>query len=209
MYSAAVVVTGLMLSMSDAASAPATSTVVNLQRAYEAELNSAAAFSAFARRAEQEGFVQVARLFRAMVLGEHAHAQNHADVMRALGALPRAAIAEIEVRSTRENLEAAIARETFDRDAMYPTLLGEAREIRDLAPRGTLALAMAVETAQLKMLHAALEHMDSAGGVGGELCVSKRSGYVTACASSSLAKGETCRPGASGAAERVNDGMVR
>ncbi|HET9594689.1 MAG TPA: ferritin family protein [Anaeromyxobacteraceae bacterium] len=189
-----VVVVGLMLS--SAVGAPATSTVVNLQRAYEAELNAAAAFSAFARRAEQEGFVEVARLFRAMVLGEHAHAQNHADVMRALGAQPRAAIAEIEVKSTRENLEAAIARETFDRDAMYPTLLGEAREIRDLTPRGTLALAMAVETAHLKMLQAALEHMDSPGEVAGELCVARRSGYVTACAGPAPIMPTASSPGA-------------
>lgn len=191
---------GVLFSTPALALPPPTSTVTNLQTAFEEELNAAANFRAFASKAEQEGFARAARLLRALALGEEAHAQSHAQVMRSLGAQPHAAVAAVEVRSTRENLEAAIARETFGRDAMYPTLLGEAREIRDAAPLATLGVAMFVERAHVKLLQQALQELEAARGVDGELCVSRRSGYVTRCAPAALA----CQSPASATLELVD-----
>jgi rubrerythrin len=54
------------------------------------------------------------------VRAEEIHAGNHADVIHTLGAEPKAEVEAFPVKSTRENLEAAIKGEVYERDEMYP-----------------------------------------------------------------------------------------
>lgn len=170
----------MLLSMPAVVRATPTSTLMCLQAAFEAEVNAARTFSAFAHQAEQEGLAGVGRLFQAVALAENVHAEKHAEVIRSLGGQPRAALAEVEVKSTRENLRAAIARDTFDREAMYPTLLGVAREVGDTTPRSTLGVAMFMEKIHVKLFEEALRSLDAHVDTTGEFCVSRRSGYVSA-----------------------------
>lgn len=176
-------------------------TVVNLQRAFQAEVQAAEAFNAFARRAEQEGFRRAARLLRAVALGEQAHARSHGEVLRALGAEPRAPRAEVELRGTRENLAAAIAREDFERAVLYPTLLGDARELGDPTPVRTFSVAMLVERAHLELLRTALTEL-SAGGAADRLCVKRSSGHVVRCGAGAP-EGAACCPAEDAALEPV------
>lgn len=200
-----VVVAVGMLSSTPALALPApSSTITNLQDAFEAELNATERFSSFARGAEQEGLPHAARLLRAIARAEEIHAQNHAEVLRALGAQPRAIVAAVEVRSTHENLRTAIDAETSDRDGRYPWWLGAAREIGDAAPLATLGVAMFVERAHVLLLEEALRGVESgrdAPPAAGELCVSRRSGYVTRCDQPSTL---ACRSQAHPSLEQVN-----
>jgi rubrerythrin len=159
----------------------ASSTVTHLQAAFEAELNASQTWKAFARGAEREGLHGVARLFEALATADGVHAQNHAEVLRALGAPPRATVTEVEARSTRANLQEAIARETFGRDGAYPTWIAAAREVGDPTPLSTLRIAMWTERSHVEMLEKALRDLDRPAAAALELCVSPRSGHVAAC----------------------------
>ncbi|MDD4998359.1 MAG: rubrerythrin family protein [Syntrophales bacterium] len=85
-----------------------------LREAFAGESQANRKYLAFAAKADQEGFPQAARLFRAAADAETIHAHSH---LRALK----------EVRSTRENLEAAVAGETHEFKSMYPGMIESAR----------------------------------------------------------------------------------
>src|SRR3974390_2910976 len=83
-------------------------TLENMQAAYNGESNAHARYLAFAKQADSEGYGQVASLFRAAARAENIHATNHAAVIQVLGAVPQARVEDPIVKSTSENLEAAI-----------------------------------------------------------------------------------------------------
>jgi rubrerythrin len=89
--------------------------VDDLKNAFADESQANRRYLAFARKADEEGFLQIARLFRAAAEAETIHALNH---LRVVG----------QARSTKENLEAAIAGETFEFKKMYPEYLSTARQ---------------------------------------------------------------------------------
>src|SRR5271166_4113130 len=102
-------------------------TVENLQTAFNGESNAHARYLAFAVKADQEGYGEVASLFRAAARAEEIHAANHAAVIKELGGVPQAKIEKPDVKTTRDNLQAAIKGETYERDTMYPEFLKQAR----------------------------------------------------------------------------------
>ncbi len=81
--------------------------IENLRDAFSGESQANRRYLAFAQKAEKEGFVQIAKLFRAAAEAETIHAFNHLKIME-------------EVKSTYENLETAISGETFEFSKMYP-----------------------------------------------------------------------------------------
>ncbi|MCP8310652.1 MAG: rubrerythrin family protein [Candidatus Methylarchaceae archaeon HK01M] len=93
-------------------------TVENLKNAFAGESKANRRYLAFARKAEAEGYMQVAKLFRAAAEAETIHALNH---LRVLG----------EIRSTVENLDTAISGETFEYTKMYPEYLSIAKKEED------------------------------------------------------------------------------
>lgn len=101
--------------------------LVDLQTAYEGEINARARYLAFARQADAEGYGEVASLFRAAARAEEVHAENHAAVIRTLGGIPFARVDGPMVRSTRDNLIAVVEIEVEERDQMYPKFIADAR----------------------------------------------------------------------------------
>ncbi len=102
-------------------------TLKNLQAAYNGESNAHARYLAFAQKAKDEGYQQVASLFQAAADAEAIHAANHGAVIRKLGATPEAKIETPTVKSTAENLQEAIKGESYERDTMYPQFIEQAR----------------------------------------------------------------------------------
>ena len=90
-------------------------TVTNLKNAFAGESQANRRYLAFARKAEEEGFKQVAKLFRAAAEAETIHALNHLRVMD-------------EIKSTVNNLDTAISGETFEYTKMYPEYLSIAKQ---------------------------------------------------------------------------------
>ena len=103
-----------------------TATVTNLLAAYEGESNAHSKYILFAAKADAEGWLGAASLFRAAARAEEIHAKNHARVLKQLCAEPKRQISPSEVKSTLENLKAALAGEEYEIAAMYPGFIMEA-----------------------------------------------------------------------------------
>ena len=86
----------------------------NLAVAFAGESQANRKYLAFAQAAEKEGFGQIARLFRAAADAETIHAHAHLRNMGGVG-------------STLENLEAAVAGETYEYTEMYPPMVEQAK----------------------------------------------------------------------------------
>ncbi len=155
--------TALALALAAGAEASAT-TLENLQAAYNGESNANARYLAFADKAQSEGYGEVASLFRAAARAEKIHATNHAAVIEKMGALPKAQIETPLVKSTRENLEAAVKGETYERDTMYPDFLKQARVDRNTRAVRTFNLAKSAEAEHAKLYAAALANLDHLKG---------------------------------------------
>ncbi len=86
----------------------------NLKDAFAGESQAHMKYLAFAEKAEQEGFPNVARLFRAVAFAEVQHAHYHLRQLEG-------------IQSTAENLQAAFQGEDFEIEHMYPayTAVGE------------------------------------------------------------------------------------
>jgi len=129
----------------------------NLQDAFAGESQANRKYLAFAVKAEEEGYPQVARLFRAAAEAETIHAHNHLREMGGIG-------------STRENLEAAIGGETYEFEKMYPAMIDEARaEGRDAALR-SFNFANEVEKVHAELYRKALENLGSNADVDYHVC---------------------------------------
>ena len=101
-------------------------TIQNLLAAFEGESNAHAKYTAFAVKADEDGFHGAASLFRAAGRAEQIHATNHARVIKQLGGTPHCEIHAVNVGTTLENLKAALSGEQHEIDVMYPGFLAEA-----------------------------------------------------------------------------------
>jgi rubrerythrin len=90
-----------------------TKTEQDLQDAFAGESQANRRYLAFAKKADAEGYKQVARLFRAAAEAETVHALNH---LREFGG----------IKNTKENLEVAIGGETYEFQSMYPKMIEDA-----------------------------------------------------------------------------------
>ncbi len=118
----------------------------NLQNAFAGESQANRKYLAFAKRAEEEGYAQAARLFRAAAAAETIHAHNHLREMQGVG-------------STRANLMAAINGESYEFQQMYPAMIADAKaEGQDRAIR-TFHLANEVEKVHAALYRKALESL--------------------------------------------------
>lgn len=101
-------------------------TLDNLQAAFNGESNANARYLAFAKQAEAEGYGKVASLFRAAARAEQVHFEWHAKLIKGLGAVPTANIEAPVVKTTTENLQAAMEGEIYENTVMYPEFLAKA-----------------------------------------------------------------------------------
>ena len=114
----------------------------NLKEAFAGESQANRKYLAFAKKAEQEGFINVARLFRTAAEAETIHALGH------LGAMDG-------IKSTAENLRSAVAGETYEHTEMYPPMLQQAIEDDHRAKR-MFAYASKAEAVHAKLYQMAL-----------------------------------------------------
>jgi len=120
----------------------------NMQEAFAGESQANRKYLAFAKKADEDGFGQVARLFRAAAEAETVHAHAH---LRAMGA----------VKGTVENLEEAIKGEGHEFRRMYPGFVREAEEEGNKPAYYSLKNAMAVEEIHYHLYSEALEAVRS------------------------------------------------
>lgn len=152
------------VSFGSAAVKESTSTLDNLQTAFNGESNANARYLAFAEKADKEGFGAVASLFRAAAKAEEIHARNHGDVIRKMGATPVLNLEPIEVKTTQANLKAAIAGEKHERDIMYPEFVEAAKRENATAAIRTFTYALKVEAVHAVLYQDALDNLTKRTG---------------------------------------------
>lgn len=136
-----------------------TTTLDNLQAAYNGESNAHMRYLAFAEKADQEGYGEVASLFRAAAKAEEVHAANHSVVIKKLGGTPQAKIETPVVKSTEENLQAAIKGESYERDTMYPEFVKQARAEANRDAVQTFNYAKTAEAGHARLYSQALNDL--------------------------------------------------
>ena len=119
-------------------------TLENLLAAFAGESQANRKYTIFARKAEEEGHKQAARLFRAAAHAEAIHAANH---LKAAG----------KVLSTRENLQTALEGEDYEVKSMYPLMLAEAEQAGEKKAATSFRWALEVEKIHAALYHLALE----------------------------------------------------
>ena len=107
-----------------------TKTIENMQSAYKGEKTATAKYEAFSKKAEEEGYHNIALLYNAVSAAENIHATNHKAVIEDAGATVPIITPEYEVKTTKENLSDDINGEAYEAKTMYPDFLKTA-EIAD------------------------------------------------------------------------------
>ena len=118
----------------------------NLKESFAGESQANRTYLAYAKKAEKEGYPQVAKLFRAAAAAETVHAHNH---LKELGG----------IRSTKENLEEAITGESFEFKEMYPKMIKEAEEEGNKGALRSFNFANEVEETHAALYIKALENL--------------------------------------------------
>lgn len=118
----------------------------NLNEAFAGESQANRTYLAFAKKAEQEGFLQVAKLFRAAADAETVHAHAH---LRAAGG----------IRGTAENLKMAIGGETHEFTSMYPRMIVDAETEGQQVALRNFKFANAVEKVHAGLYQKALDNL--------------------------------------------------
>jgi len=121
-----------------------TKTDENLKDAFAGESQANRRYLAFARKAEEEGFTQVAKLFKAAAEAETIHALNH---LRITG----------QIKSTLENLDTAVYGETFEFKEMYPEYIDSAKQEGNKQAAWSFDVANKVEQIHAKLFTKAID----------------------------------------------------
>jgi len=120
----------------------------DLKAAFAGESQANRKYLAFAKKADAEGFAQVAKLFRAAADAETVHAHAHLRVMGA-------------VDDTASNLENAASGEAHEFESMYPGFIEQAEKEGNKGAVSSFRNAMAVEEIHHGLYNDALESVEA------------------------------------------------
>jgi len=119
----------------------------NLQHAFAGESQANRKYLFFAEKAEEEGHKQIARLFHAAADAETVHAHNHLKVMQG-------------IKSTQDNLKAAISGENHEFTEMYPGFIKQAEAEGEKKAKDSFDLANKVEQIHHRLYQTALSLLE-------------------------------------------------
>jgi len=122
----------------------------DLKAGFAGESQANRKYLAFAKKADEEGYSQVAKLFRAAAAAETVHALNH---FRALG----------EIKTTKENIEAAVAGEHYEAVTMYPDFIKDAEADNNKKALASFRWALEVEKVHEALYRKALATLSAKG----------------------------------------------
>ncbi|MDF2546408.1 MAG: rubrerythrin [Anaerosolibacter sp.] len=123
-------------------------TLEHLMAAFAGESQANRKYLAYAKKAEAEGKINAAKLFRAAAEAETLHAHKHFEVAG-------------KIKDTAANLKDAVAGETYEYKDMYPEFLKAAEEEGNQAAIRTFTYALKAEEVHAKLYEEALADMDS------------------------------------------------
>ena len=132
-------------------------TLDNLMEAFAGESQANRKYLAYSKKAEKDGKINAAKLFKAASDAETLHALKHFEVAG-------------KIHSTADNLKDAVAGETHEYKDMYPDFVKEAEADGNKAALMSFTFAMKAEEVHAKLYQEALENLDQAEEVFYYLC---------------------------------------
>lgn len=129
----------------------------NLMEAFAGESQANRKYTAYASRAEAEGNMDAAKLFRAAADAETIHALRHFETAG-------------KINSTADNIKSAIKGETYEYKEMYPDFLAEAVAVNDKEAQRTFTFAMKAEEVHARLFTQALKNISKTVEVFYYLC---------------------------------------
>ena len=121
-------------------------TDANLKAAFAGESQANRKYLAFAKKAEEEGLPQIAKLFRAAAEAETVHAHNHLRIAGKIG-------------MTVSNLDEAINGETYEFRQMYPEFIAVAQKEKNKQAEWSFNIANQVEEIHAGLYKKALDSL--------------------------------------------------
>jgi len=118
----------------------------DLHQAYTGEAKAVLRLQLYAEKAEQEGYPQIAKLFRVVSLSERIHGVRSLRLMR-------------EIRSTEENLKQAFQSEVEVAEVAYDNFIKHATEAGEEAAAKVFTQSRDVEDFHAKLYKEAMQHM--------------------------------------------------
>lgn len=132
-------------------------TLENLMTAFSGESEANRKYTAYAKKAEQDGKLNAAKLFKAASDAETIHALKHFEVAGKIG-------------TTADNLQDAVAGETYEYKDMYPDMVKEAEAVGKTAAVRSFTFAMKAEEVHAKLYQEALANLDETEEIFYYLC---------------------------------------
>lgn len=132
-------------------------TLKNLMAAFTGEAEANRKYTGYANKAEKEGKMNAAKLFRAAADAETLHALKHFEVAGKIG-------------STADNLKDGVAGENYEYKEMYPDFVKEAEAEGNKAALMSFTFAMKAEEVHAGLYQEALENLDQTEEVFYYLC---------------------------------------
>ncbi|MCD4739471.1 MAG: rubrerythrin family protein [Anaerolineae bacterium] len=128
-------------------------TKANLEAAFAGESQARMKYTAFADKAQREGYPEVERLFRAIAYAEQVHAINHLRVLGGIG-------------DTASNLAAAWGGENYENTEMYPAFEAVAKLQAEKGALRSIHFALEAEKIHEKMYAEAGESVKTGSDIG-------------------------------------------
>ena len=119
----------------------------NLMAGFTGEAEANRKYTAYAKKAEKDGFLNAAKLFRAAADAETLHALKHFEVAGMVG-------------DTASNLKDGIAGETYEYKEMYPPFIETAKAEGNNAAVMTFTFAMKAEEVHARLYEEALDNLE-------------------------------------------------
>ena len=133
-------------------------TIDNLKAAILGETTANAKYTAFAKKAAEEGYAKVSKLFEAIAHAESIHANNHKQILANLTKEPYVIIPDsFTVATTEENLADAIKGETYESTTMYPEFINQAKTDEEKGAVTSFDYAFQTEKKHKQMYENALQ----------------------------------------------------
>lgn len=137
-----------------------TQTVKDLKVALDGEATASAKYAAFAEQAAKDGFPQLEVMFKATSKAESVHITNHLKALKAAGGTAyKPKVDAFDVKSTAENLKAAIDGETYEFSKMYPKFVKDANDDFEDEAVKSFTYALEAEKVHQKIYIAALANL--------------------------------------------------
>lgn len=138
----------------------------NLKNAFAGESQAHMRYLIFAKRAEAEGFPNIARLFKAISYAEQVHATSHYDVLGM-------------IRGSGDNLQVAIDGETYEINDMYPAFYAVAQLQEEKGGMQTFSQALQAEKVHANLYQKTKKIVETSRDIQlGSMCICEVCGYT-------------------------------